>query len=395
MRTSIYISFLLIFLPLIFQAQDPHFSQFYANRVYLNPAYAGFEQGFTTTVNYRNQWFRIPDNQGQLTDGFETMNITAEYQIPCFPASSENFRLGTAVSYFEDQTGDAPFTTQGGTFALSAELATLRGQTHNRFDLRVGAQIGYFQRRLTGDYFIYSDQLHPIFGLTSEPLEFSMESEWYPSYNVGAMMRGRLNKNKFRNFLWTLGGTYSNVNHPIANVRATDQTFRVPGRLTVHGGFTALTNGKARESKQIYIAPQFRYEIQDISLHGPKKAERNLKLLTVGAYLITSQYYFGAFYQNNLGAEKVDIAANTDQLNLMVGFDFHSVTAWSDYWSTRINKNDLIIVLSYDVNLNGLPYGSSSGTFELSMRFNISNWKKKNCSFGRFELYDGKCPIKF
>ena len=39
-------------------AQDPSFSQFYANRIYLNPAFAGIEGGISATAVARAQWLR-------------------------------------------------------------------------------------------------------------------------------------------------------------------------------------------------------------------------------------------------------------------------------------------------------------------------------------------------
>ncbi|HKK66993.1 MAG TPA: type IX secretion system membrane protein PorP/SprF, partial [Bacteroidales bacterium] len=37
-------------------AQDAHFSQFYANPLYLNPAFAGSDKCPRVNLNYRNQW---------------------------------------------------------------------------------------------------------------------------------------------------------------------------------------------------------------------------------------------------------------------------------------------------------------------------------------------------
>ena len=37
-------------------AQDPEFSQFYANPLYLNPAFAGTARCPRISLNYRNQW---------------------------------------------------------------------------------------------------------------------------------------------------------------------------------------------------------------------------------------------------------------------------------------------------------------------------------------------------
>ena len=37
-------------------AQDPEFTQFYANPLYLNPAFAGTARCPRVNLNYRNQW---------------------------------------------------------------------------------------------------------------------------------------------------------------------------------------------------------------------------------------------------------------------------------------------------------------------------------------------------
>ena len=44
-------------------AQDIQFSQYYAAPLYLNPALAGINQIGRAGINYRNQWFGIPDGK--------------------------------------------------------------------------------------------------------------------------------------------------------------------------------------------------------------------------------------------------------------------------------------------------------------------------------------------
>ncbi|MGD0711893.1 MAG: PorP/SprF family type IX secretion system membrane protein, partial [Bacteroidales bacterium] len=41
-------------------SQDPHFSQFYANPLYLNPAFAGSSVCPRLILNFRDQWPNIP-----------------------------------------------------------------------------------------------------------------------------------------------------------------------------------------------------------------------------------------------------------------------------------------------------------------------------------------------
>ena len=50
------LSFLLLFLPGVLLAQDPGYSQFFANPLHLNPALAGTSELSRTVINYRNQW---------------------------------------------------------------------------------------------------------------------------------------------------------------------------------------------------------------------------------------------------------------------------------------------------------------------------------------------------
>src|SRR5438045_6315874 len=44
------------------KAQDPQFTQFYANPLYLNPAFAGTARCPRICMNYRNQWPNLSGN---------------------------------------------------------------------------------------------------------------------------------------------------------------------------------------------------------------------------------------------------------------------------------------------------------------------------------------------
>ena len=55
-RMLLSLSVILILLTLNVKAQDPEFSQFYANPLYLNPAFTGTSEFPRIVANYRNQW---------------------------------------------------------------------------------------------------------------------------------------------------------------------------------------------------------------------------------------------------------------------------------------------------------------------------------------------------
>ncbi len=53
-------------------AQDPQFSQFYANPLYHNPAFAGYTGKSRLSVNYRNQWPALGANYQTAVASFDT-----------------------------------------------------------------------------------------------------------------------------------------------------------------------------------------------------------------------------------------------------------------------------------------------------------------------------------
>ena len=78
-------------------AQDPFFSQYNSNAIYLNPAFAGsFENGIFTAA-YRNQW-----------PGFYKTYIT--YNVS-FNKYYSKLKGGLGVYYNYDDAGDATINT--------------------------------------------------------------------------------------------------------------------------------------------------------------------------------------------------------------------------------------------------------------------------------------------
>ena len=125
--------------------QDPHFSQFYANRVYLNPAYTGIEAGWTMNINYRNQWFGLPDASiGRFSDSYGTYSVSLEKQVSCM-YGRDDINLGVGLSVFKDDAGAQPLTTQGAGLSMSYELKLFQNTTSRvklkRLDMRFGRKV--------------------------------------------------------------------------------------------------------------------------------------------------------------------------------------------------------------------------------------------------------------
>lgn len=396
---AFYLTLILVF-PFLVRAQDPHFSQFFANRVYLNPAYAGFDPGWTVTANYRNQWFGIPDGSISASDGsYQTYQVTADLQIPCF-FQLEDVNSGMSLSVFRDAAGGAPFVTQGIGWAFSHEQPLIRnGKTSNflklrRLDLRMGMQLSFMQKFLEGNYFLYSDQLDHVEGIIDPPTSLNLYSRWFPNLNAGFMFRGYRERSKQDNTLFTVGLSFSNVNTPNESIRNTAAEFSLPMRWTLHFGTTHKLVQMSGVKAPVYLAPQFRWDSQSAF---------RLNLQTLGGYVFSKGYYTGLFVQynfpqaNNLTNTPVSnnfLIKNTTTLILNAGIDIKSVLDWNVPWRKR--KSGILFGFTYDINIAGLNSTDTYGALEFNLRMNFDSGGSRDCAaIGRFELYDGQCPVRF
>ena len=85
-------------------AQDPHFSQYYASPLYLNPAMTGMERDLYFGMNYRTQW-------QSLDFPYKTYQFSMIH--PVFTQGSEKNQIGgLGFTIYKDQAGEGNvFTT--------------------------------------------------------------------------------------------------------------------------------------------------------------------------------------------------------------------------------------------------------------------------------------------
>jgi type IX secretion system PorP/SprF family membrane protein len=97
LKQTIYLFLLsLIFIADSF-SQDPTFSQFYANALYLSPSFTGATSEYRFSLNYRNQWPAVPGV-------FNTYNIS-------FDKALANFNSGIGVLATYDVAGSGNLST--------------------------------------------------------------------------------------------------------------------------------------------------------------------------------------------------------------------------------------------------------------------------------------------
>jgi len=126
----------------LLSAQDPSFSQFYANRLYLNPAWAGIEDGKRFFANYRNQY----------RNSYTTYSASYDQYV-------EPVHGGLGFSIMNDLQGDGYLNQLNISAIYSYHIKVSRFLMVNG-----GMQASYVQRKLNASKFIFGDQIDPVSG---------------------------------------------------------------------------------------------------------------------------------------------------------------------------------------------------------------------------------------
>jgi type IX secretion system PorP/SprF family membrane protein len=124
------------------KGQDPHFTQFYANPLYLAPSFAGATEQDRFTLAYRNQW-------PELVSGvFVTYSFSYDHFF-------DKFNSGVGVLLMKDVagTGDLGITNAGIQYSYDIKV------TDDEFHLRPGIHFNYTEQGLRFDKLTWNDQL--------------------------------------------------------------------------------------------------------------------------------------------------------------------------------------------------------------------------------------------
>ncbi len=170
MRRVIYFFLFLVFSANCF-AQDPHFSQFFASPLTLNPALTGkFNGDIRITGNYRNQWPTI-------NRAFVTSTVSIDFPI-LRNVISPNDTWGLGVMGYSDQSANGALKVN----YLSLSTAYHKGLDEDGFSqIGLGFQGTYSNMILNTTKLNFEDQLTP-FGFTGTTQEMIGNSTLKNSY---------------------------------------------------------------------------------------------------------------------------------------------------------------------------------------------------------------------
>ena len=121
-------------------SQDPTFSQFYANPMYLSPSFAGATEEYRFAMNYRNQWPEIPGV-------FTTYSISFDKAMPNF-----NSGIGVLATYDVAGSGDLSTTNIGLLYSYDFNI-------NKQWHIRPGVNFKFYYLGLNIYKLIFNSQI--------------------------------------------------------------------------------------------------------------------------------------------------------------------------------------------------------------------------------------------
>lgn len=310
-------------------AQDPTFTQFYANRTYINPAYAGVDLGLRFSFNYRNLWTAVPGDFSTYSGGVDI--------------GDPNIFGGIAFLAVAGNEGEGQIQTQRYSLMYSYRLIVVP----RMFDLHFGLDAAYMSKEIRDwDAFVFSDQLHPIYGNINPSSVERPENlkAIMPDFNAGILGRfnikiggggSRVRSGKM--LANTLGFSAQHITQP--NESLLGRTEKLPIKFVGHYSMLASIS-KRRSRNPVYLSPNLMYEHQ-----------KTLSTLNVGMYVLRAPIMIGVWYRNEFKFE----ADDTDAIMFNVGVR----------GTDRQKKFMYQIGYSYDLTLSKLA-GSTAGSHEIA-----------------------------
>lgn len=313
-------------------AQDGTYSQFYTERLLLNPALTALDEGLSATAHYRNQWF--------LADrGFQTYSACAECR-------DEDIRSGYGLFVQRNQegAGKIAMTTLGGAYSFMVPIGANKG-------LHWGLNAAFVQRSLDFDRLIFSDQIAPYDGILTGPTAapLPLERRGFADLGTGVAYRGGIRATRHVNghavqrevAFFSAGLSYQHGNQPAESLRGL--AFALPARWTWHGGLSMPFLANWFHSEKYYAT---------VSLLARVQTQARLRSSMFGVAWLYRGVEPGVFVHHRAFPFQ---GKHSDHMIVSL--------AW------EVKKGDKFYKIqgSYDVGVGGINT-AAGGAFELSLR---------------------------
>jgi type IX secretion system PorP/SprF family membrane protein len=296
------------------RAQDPEFTQFYANPLYLNPAFAGTARCPRLVMNYRNQW-------PSLSGTFVTATASYDQHV-------ETLQGGIGFQVMTDRAAQSTLktTTFSGIYSYQQPIT-------RKFSIKAGLQATYLQKSLDWSKLTFGDMIDPRKGFIYETADIPRGGQ-VKAIDFSAGLLG-FSENFYA------GVAVHHLNEP--NESLIVGTSRLPMKFTAHAGAVIPIERKKRDG-DAKLSPNVLYRRQG-----------EFQQLNIGLYVNKGPLVGGIWFRGLLFG-----ARYRDSFIATIG----------------IQTDVVRFGYSYDVTISELT-PSTGGSHEVSLAINFDCRRKK------------------
>jgi len=287
LRRLSYIFIVLLVLVVNVKSQDPTFSQFYANPLYLSPSFAGATEEYRFAMNYRNQWPAIPGV-------FHTYSIAFDKAMPNF-----NSGIGVLATYDVAGSGELSTTNIGLLYSYDFNI-------NREWHVRPGVNFKFYYLGLDIYKLVFNSQITGS-GVTPSvsPPPFDNVADVDFSTSVLA----------YNDRIWG-GLTLDHLLVPKTSFYGDDS--KVPVKINLYGGMQILKKTRMRVKIQ---------EVLSVAMNFQKQAK--FYQTDIGLYYYKDPLIFGLWYRgiplvtSQAGDAIIGLVGiKTDQFHIGYSYDF-------------------------------------------------------------------------
>ncbi len=286
-KRNIYLLILLLVICTDSFGQDPTFSQFYANSLYLAPSFAGATPEYRFSLNYRNQWPAVPGV-------FNTYSISFDKDLPNF-----NSGIGILATYDVAGSGNLSTTNIGLLYSYDINL-------NDNWHIRPGVNFKFYYLGLDIYKLIFNSQ---ITGSGTSP------SVTPPPFDNVADVDFATSALAYNDRYWG-GFTLDHLLTPKTSFYGNDAT--VPIKLNMFGGAQIIRKTRLRQKMQEVMSIAFNFQTQG------RFYQSDLGLYYYKAPLIFGLWYRGIPFATSQAGDAIIglVGIKTDQLHIGYSYDF-------------------------------------------------------------------------
>jgi len=277
----------LLFLTSVIKGQDPQFSQFYANQLYLAPSFAGATEDYRFSINWRNQWPSIPGV-------FHTYSVSFDKAIPNF-----NSGIGFLATY--DVAGSGDLSTTNLSLLYSYDF-----QINDEWHIRPGVSFKFTYLGLDLTKLLWNSQISTggtLPPITPPPFDNVADIDFSTSGLV------------YSPKIWA-GFTVDHLLKPKTSFWGEEAS--IPVKVDIFGGFQVISRGRLRKKLT-----------EVLSVAGNIMFQGKFYQSDIGVYYFRDPLVFGVWYRgipfvtSQAGDAVIGmVGIKTDQLNIGLSYDF-------------------------------------------------------------------------